>query len=444
METPDVVRDLPSDSPALLRRPDLAAVPGMPLPGAGPPPVLPPACTRYAALLYALLWYVWYRGSTDGTVVVNITELQNRTNRTRNWVRRGLHTFAAFGFVYVIPTTDADGVDRRRYRHRYCLRVGVRVPPGDQLKALALVARNEEEEGDHKFPAGASWTRTGSHPPPSSPDSDPPAGAPVRASPDSEGSPVAPSDVSDPGGVPAGAPPSSDTERSSAGPVELRQDDPSLAAPASSASRDSERSPAGPVDVRQETVAAGDVLAGRELSPATRAAAEAIAGRLTPEAKRRLVAPMPHPNPDLQGTHPDWRDGEARLVDDAVAAVKMRLGELQVVGVGRIDGEVLERAVDYHEREAARCAIVARLGPDADLETDRFDFVDVKKMLPDLVLPSDPDFKPGRSGWTYSAGCWHAPEPVCGCFSKGVLQDRIGQLAVARYKASLEAQAVSG
>ena len=421
MHIPDRLPGLPEDSPARFYQGSAETLPGSPLPPRLGRPVLPQACIRYGILWYYLLFAVRDDQSDDATVVVNMPELQAGVGRSRHWIRRGFHTLAACGLVYSVPTNGEDGVDRRRYRFRLCVRTKVAVPESDSRTALRALAEADDEESD-VFPAHASWTRTGAPPEDSAADSERSGAGPVESR--QESSPAGP-----------------DPERSGAGPVERRQE-------SASAAPDPERSGAGPVEPRP--VASAPAAAAPAdppdppLSPDAVRAAAALEGPLSLDAKRALVTSDPRFPRDLEGLHPDYLSARGRLVDDAVAAVRARLGQLQTVGVGKIDGEILERAVDYREREAARCAIVNRLGPEADVATDYVDYTNRDADHPDLVLPSDPDFKPGRSGWTYSAGCWHAPDPVCGCFEKGVLRERLAQLAVARYKASVEASKAAG
>ena len=421
MDTPDRLPGLPEDSPARFYQNSADTLPGDPVPSSYSRPVVPQGCIRYAALWLYLLYVVRQAHSDDGTVVVNMPEIRDGVGRSRNWVRRGFHTLAAHGLLYSVPTNGVDGVDRRRYRYRLCVRSNVVVPESDSRTALRALAEADDEESD-VFPAHAPWTRTGAPPEDSSADSERSGAGPVESR--QEPAPAAP-----------------DPERSGAGPVEPRQE----SAPAP----DPERSGAGPVEPRQEASASAAPPPADPpdppLSPDAVRAVAALAGPLSEDAKRSLVVHNPRLfSRDIDGIHPDYRSASGALVDDTVAAVRARLGQLRTEVVGRWDGHFVERAVDYREREAARCAIVSRLGPEADVPTDGINLTNLDEEYPGLVLPSDPEFKPGRSGWRYSAGCWHAPDPVCGCFEKGVVRDRLAKLAAARYKALVETSNAAG
>ena len=382
MDTKDAAPDaapaphLPPESPAAFYKPSLGQVPGRPVPRGLTDHRLPRQCTSYAALLY----YLRYRAAerTDpASVVVNMPELRRALNRSPRWIRRGFHTLAAFGLLYSVPTLSTDGVDRRRYRYRLCLRCDVDVPAADRERALAAVAASEDDEDD-TFPSDAPWA--GHH-----------GGPSARA-----------------GRTPPGAP------GSGASPAPL--DCPGDTAPARSS--ESATSDA-PVD-------------NGEQSDAAAAAHAVLASPIPADARERLVASGPHYPRPVRGLHPDWETASGLLVEHTMAAIEARFGKVQTVAVGRIDGEVLERAADYREREAARCAIVHQLGAEADIPREELEFGDVKKLLPDFVPPSDPDFRPGRSGWRFVAGCWHAPASVCRCFVEGLVRDFLADLAAPR------------
>ncbi|MCY3846514.1 MAG: hypothetical protein OXH69_23570 [Acidobacteria bacterium] len=366
------VQGLSPRSPAAFYKADAEHLPGRPY-VREQHPVLAAEATRYSALLY----FLRHHAGDASSVVVNMPELIDALNRSPRWIRRGFHTLAACGLVYSVPTRPEDGVDRRRYRYRLCLRDGTGVPDDERALALAEVALTEDEEAD--FPADAAWTRTGRRPHSAPADPEPPDGA----------------------GAPAASAPAT------AGPG---------AAVAAAVRATGSR--AAPLSTRQE-------LSGRAAE-----AAAVIAGDFDRTARDRLV--VTDPRLDLQrplkGTHPDFCARDEDLVDDTVAAVQARLGELRTVPVANVEGEIVERAADYRDREAARCAIVHRLGPEADLDTTDIIEIDIEKEMPDFVPPWAPDFVPGRSGWIYSGGCWHAPRPVCGCFVKGFVRDRLADL----------------
>ena len=369
---------LSPESPAAFYRAGVDHVPGRVVPRGLTTHRLPQACTRYAALLY----YLRYRaaeGGDPGSVVLNMPELQQSLNRSPRWIRRGFHTLAAFGLLYSVPTLSTDGVDRRRYRNRLCLRCDVDVPAADRKRALAAVAASEDDEGDAPFPSDAPWA--GRH------------GGPSAA---------------------GGRAPASGASRSGtpAAPVDSRRD----AAPA----RPSETAaPDAPVDDRKKSAAAA-------------AAHAVLAAPIPPDARERLVASGSHYPRPVRGLHPDWETASGLLVEHTMAAIEARFGKVRTVPVGRIDGEVLERAADYREREAARCAIVHQLGAEADIPREELEFGEVEKLVPGFVPPSDPDFKPGRSGWRFVAGCWHAPASVCRCFVEGLVRDFLADLAAPR------------
>ena len=369
---PDVVPAprLPPESPAAFYKKAVDHVPGRLVPRGLTVHQLPQECTRYAALLY----YLRYRAAESAdprSVVVNMPELRESLNRSPRWIRRGFHTLAAFGLLYSVPTLSTDGVDRRRYRYRLCLRYDADVPAADRERALAAVAASEDEEGDVEFPADAEWASRN--------------GGSVRSA-SRAGAPVAPLD-----------------SRGDTAPAEAL-----------------------------ETVSPDAPVGGREQSDAAAAAHAVLASPIPPDARERLVASGSHYPRPVRGLHPDWETASGLLVEHTMAAIEARFSKVRTVAVGRIDGEVLERAADYREREAARCAIVHQLGAEADIPREELEFGEVEKLVPDFVPPSDPDFKPGRSGWRFVAGCWHAPASVCRCFVEGLVRDFLADLAAPR------------
>ena len=365
----------PGASPSVprteLHQPDPGLLPGRPLElgeMADPPPA---ACGGYVTVFYPFFVRALFHPEELRTgFLMNMTQLEAYTLRSKRWIYRGLRVLAAHGCVYSTPVGPEEGVDRRRHRVRYWLRCDARIPTAETVAALKALSDLDPSDGT-PFPAGAGWAGHGRA---------------IR---------VPPEDLAQAAARAEGAP---------TAPFEVPPDQ--LAAAAARAAGVPPLAPesgAAPVDPRQEPPGSGSAS---DSAPVPAVSVAAPVG----DRQERLVTPSP------SFSH--------SFVDKLVLAVEARLGVVRPHVFGRADADggtlTLERADNFRHREAFRKRALAAHPhePGEVLSPVQHDPLNLPQDSEAFLAPDHPEFQPGVHGWHYIAGCWHGPVTVCRCFVK--------------------------
>ena len=376
---------------------DPANLPGKPLTaGNFQPP--PRTCRRYMVLLYFVAMRAYHLNpKTPDRLVINVPELMAGLKKSKRWIYRAFHTLAAFGLLYATPVQQGEGLDRRRYRTRLWLRVNPDVPAAASEAAL----RNVDDSGPQPpgpFPKDADW--------------------------------VARSQLS---ARDAAADAVAREQRASGRPASVPVAAAPPAAPAAQ-DADGDRDPSGPVGSASlpaplAEASAGDRDPGAPVPPAPPAApaAEASPGHAPVSSAASVPGPRVLSDHLVDSILPDASAPALRRLFRALAA-QLGVAGPQPDVVCRVDTgdgqgiQIIERNPDFRRRAAVRAAYRGQHGTDAELPMDLHDtFHYYPGEGPDAFVPPDSDeFRPGKSGWRFLAGCWHAPHPVCRCTSREV------------------------
>ena len=383
------------------RQPDAELLPGRPLDPTQMQAPPPPGCASYLALFVPFFFRALCSPDDLGAgFLFNLPELQSYTRRSKRWIRRGFRVLAAHGILYSTRVRQEEGRDRRRYRVRYWLRCDAQISAAETAEALRAIFFSHPDDDDDSFPGASPWVGRGRaiHVPPEAL-----AQVAARA---------------------AGAPPllvGLPAEQVAAAAVRAAGV-PEIAPLAA-------MFPVSPLDTRQERPGTP--------SPSPLASSPAAPG---PEGGASPVAPVDNPqelppavaSPSLSSS----------VVDRLVHAVQTRLGIVTPHVIGRTDGPhgllTIERAPNYRHREVLRRQLLGQHvpAPGGVLAPTQLEAVSFLEDHVDFVAPDHEEFQPGRNGWHYIAGCWHAPVTVCRCFVKQFVEEYLRATAGAAVAAS--------